>query len=161
MRQRVHRPQSTVDRRPWAAGAIAAGGFVFLLVCATAEAEPQEFTVSASVDKTAVDVGEPVQFTLTVAGEASGLEVPPLVFPEGFLVAARSQATNVSFRAGAMQRSTNLTYVLVPQQAGTFQLGPFELSHQKRLVKTEPITVTVRKAALPPLKAPPGERFTL
>ncbi|PIQ84173.1 MAG: hypothetical protein COV75_03520 [Candidatus Omnitrophica bacterium CG11_big_fil_rev_8_21_14_0_20_63_9] len=156
----VHRPQSTVDCRPWTADAIVSG-LTLVLICAPVWAEPQEFTVSASVDKTTVNVGNPIQFTLTIAGDVSGLEVPPLEFPEGFIVAARSQATNVAFRAGGMQRSTSLVFVLVPRQPGTFQLGPFELSHNEQVVKTEPIAVTVQQSALPPPRTPTGERFTL
>lgn len=142
-------------------GAITAGGLAFLLVCPAAWAEPKEFTVSASVDKTTVNVGDPIQFTLTVAGDVTGLEVPSLEFPEGFVIAARSQATNVAFRVGGLQRSTSLVFVLVPRQAGTFHLGPFELSHNKQTIKTEPIAVTVQKSALPPPRSPTGERFTL
>jgi hypothetical protein len=60
-----------------------------------------------------------------------------------------------------MERSITLTYVLVPQRDGTFQLGPFQVEHKGATIPTEPITITVEKAALPPSLSPHGERVTL
>lgn len=121
----------------------------------------QDFAVSAQVDNTAVTLGEAVTLTITLSGDLAGVELPAFQFPDGVAVAGRSQTTNVSIRSGAVARSLSLVYLLVPQRDGTFQLGPFELTQQKTVVKTEAITVTVKKSALPPSLAPPGERFTL
>lgn len=121
----------------------------------------QDFAISAKVDKTTVMLGEPVDLTLTLTGELSGVEVPTFQFPEGFVVAGRSQSTNVTIRSGAMERSMSLLYRLVPQRAGTFQLGPFEVKRLKKAFKTEAIEVTVSKPALSPNTQPQGERFTL
>lgn len=121
----------------------------------------QDFAISAKVDKTAVMLGEPVDLTLTLTGDLSGVEVPAFQFPEGFVVAGRSQSTNVTIRSGAMERSMSLLYRLVPQRTGTFQLGPFEVKRLKKAFKTEAIEVIVSKPALPPHSQPQGERFTL
>lgn len=133
----------------------------FIVLGLTALAWAQDLTFSAKVDKTTVDVGDPIQLTLTLSGDIAGVELPAFEFPEGFSVAARSQSTNFSIRAGAMERSTSLLYVLIPQRAGTFQLGPFSLIHNKKTLQTEPIAVSVEKGALPKLLQPHGERFTL
>jgi uncharacterized protein (DUF58 family) len=150
----------------WAAGLIAIG--LAALACpvndgAMGGAWAQDFSFSAKVDKTSVDVGEPIQLTLTLSGNVSEMTVPPIELPEGFVIAARSQATSFSIRGSAMERSTNLVYVIIPQQAGTFQLGPFTIERSKKSFETEPIAVTVKKPAVPPSlrKSPPGERFTL
>jgi hypothetical protein len=130
----------------------------------TALAFAQDLTFSAKADKTTLDLGEALTLTMTLSGDVEGVELPPLEFPEGFVVAARSQATNFALRTGAMERSLSLVYALVPQQAGTFKLGPFTIRHQQREFQTEAIEVTVNKPALPPgLKQRPdsGERFTL
>ena len=128
----------------------------------TALAFAQDLTFSAKVDKTTVDLGDPISLTITLSGDLSGVALPAPQLPEGFVVAGRSQSTNFSIRAGAMERSVSLLYVLIPQRAGTFQLGPFRIEHQHRRVTTDPIEITVKKPALPPsLKTPQGERFTL
>ena len=121
----------------------------------------QDLTFSAKVDKTTVNVGDPINLTIALSGDLAGIEVPAFQFPDGFTVVARSQSTNVSFRAGAMERSMSPTYVLAPQQAGAFQLGPFQLERQKTVFKTAPIRITVNKSALPPKLPSQHERFTL
>ncbi|MBI4342439.1 MAG: BatD family protein [Candidatus Omnitrophica bacterium] len=122
----------------------------------------QELTLSAKVDKTTVDAGEPVTLTLILTGALEGANLSELKLPEGFVVAAQSQSTNFSIRAGATERSMHLTYVLVPQQAGTFELGPFTVTQQKKAFQTQAIEITVKKPALPPTRSrPQGERFLL
>ncbi len=134
-------------------------GWVMVSVCALAWA--QDLVFSAKVDKTTVNLGDPLNLVITISGEVSGVQVPPLQLPEGFVVLARSQSTNFSIRAGAMERSTSLNFVLVPQKAGAFKLGPFSLTRQKKIFQTEPIEITVKKPVLPPHVPSDGERFTL
>ena len=134
---------------------------VLLTVGLAALAWAQELQLSVTVDKTTVKLHEPVTLTLTATGEVSEADLSQLSFPEAFVVSARSQATNVSIRAGAVERSLAFSYVLIPQRDGTFQLGPFTIEHRQKTVQTEPIEITVEKPAVPPRLAPQGERFTL
>ena len=131
---------------------------------AAAEAPaPHDVQINAQVDKTAVELGQTVTLTITLAGDLAGIELPPPQFPEGIAVAARSQSTSIAIRAGRQERSTGLQYVLVPQQAGTFTLGPFSVTHGKETLETPSITLTVTKSALPPglRRQPDGTRYTL
>ena len=136
-------------------GAGMAAGRVF------AADERPGLSISVSVDKTTVTAGMPVTLTLTVSGDLSGAQLPVPSFPDGFQVAATSQATNVSVRLGALERSMSLAYVLVPTREGTFQLGPFSIKQKNKTTSTEPISVTVEKSPLPPTLKPGGERFTI
>jgi hypothetical protein len=130
------------------------------MVCTTA-AWAQELSFSAKADKTTLNVGDPLIVTITLGGDITGIEIPVLEFPEGFTIASRSQSSNFSIRLGTVDRSLTLAYVLLPQQAGTFQLGPFQITHKGQTFSTEPIAVTVEKPALPPRLGPQGDRFTL
>ncbi len=121
----------------------------------------QELLFVAKVDKTTVPVGEPITLTITLSGDIAEVEVPPLTFPEAFAVAARSQSTSFSVRAGTMERSTSISVILIPQQPGTFQLGPFTVTHQQHTFQTQPLDITVEPAAVSPPPAPKGERFNL
>ena len=142
-----------------AAGATAA--LLFAGVALAADA-PQELSVSAKVDKTTVEAGTPLNFALTITGDLAGAKIPAPEFPEGFEVAGRTQATNVSVQMGAIQRSTSLVYVLVPTRAGTFQLGPFTVEQRGRKFETQPIEITVKKSPLPPtLKPDQSGRYTI
>lgn len=121
----------------------------------------QELSFSATVDKTTLSTGDPLILTITFGGDISGIEIPVFEFPEGFTVASRSQSSNFSIRLGTVERSLALAYVLIPQQAGTFQLGPFQITQKDQTFSTEPITVAVEKPAIPPRLGPEGGRFTL
>lgn len=133
-----------------------------VLLALAAPVWAQDLAFSASVDKTTVDAGSPVTLTLTLSGDITGIELPKIELPEGFSVAAQSQSTNFSLRAGAAQRAVSLAYVLIPREAGTFRLGPFKLTHQQKEFQTEPIEITITKPVLPPANQQvPGKRFIL
>ena len=121
----------------------------------------QDVSVSAKVDKTTVSLGEPVGLTVTLSGDVSGVQLAPIPLPNGWVIVGRSPSTNFSVHAGAAERSTALQYVLIPQQAGTFRLGPFQFEQGQKEFRTEPIEITVKKPSLPPHLPSHTERFTL
>lgn len=122
-----------------------------------------ELSFSASVDKTTIEVGQPIQLTITLSGEAIDGEVATPVLPDGFAVVGQSRSTNFSIQAGAIKRSVGLIYVVVPQRPGSFQLGPFEWHRKKEVMKTAPIQITVTGSEKPKQKLPPGPgaRYTI
>ena len=141
-------------RAVWVSGAV-------LSVAATACAQSRDVVFSASVDKTTVVLGDPIQLTLTLSGDIAGAELPSVQLPEGFVVVGRSQSTNFALHAGSVEQSVSLLYVLLPQRIGTFDLGPFLVTHHQQQLRTSPITVTVKKSLLPLRPEPPGTRVTL
>lgn len=152
--------------------------WLLLLLClsaaaASASAEPaptappgapappvSDLKFSAHVDRTEVDAGSQFTLTLSLEGKLQGAELQPIEFPKGFIALAQSQASNVSVRAGLVTKALSLTYVLVAQEPGTFQLGPFQVVQNGQPVLTDPITVTVKQPVLPP-GLQPQQRFTL
>ena len=116
--------------------------------------------ISAQVDQTAVDLGSELTLTITIEGDFAKAELRPLQFPKAFQVTAQSQASNISFQLGNVKRSLSLVYVLAPQEAGTFQLGPFEAVHRGKSFFTDPLEILVTKPILPP-KLEEHERFLL
>lgn len=121
---------------------------------------PQDLKISASVDRTAVDVGGQVTLTLTIEGDVTNAELKPFELPTTLVVVAQSRSTNLSMQAGSVTRSMSLVYVLAAQQPGTCQLGPFQLTRQGTQVQTEPLEIVIRKPVLPP-SLEPHERLTL
>jgi uncharacterized protein (DUF58 family) len=128
-----------------------------------AAAFAEDLAFSAKVDKTTVDVGDPITLTLTLSGDAGGIDLSTLKFPEEFAIAGQSQSTSFSIRSGATERSMSLVYVLIPQRAGTLKLGPFSIKRRDTELITEPIDITVNQGVLPPTKQEPqgGRRYTL
>jgi uncharacterized protein (DUF58 family) len=122
----------------------------------------EDLAFSAKVDKTTVDLGDPITLTLTLSGDISGVDLSTLKFPEEFSIASQSQSTSFSIRSGTTERSMTLIYVLIPQRAGTVKLGPFSITRHDKELQTEPIEITVNKAVLPPTELQPqGGRYTL
>jgi len=116
--------------------------------------------ISAQVDKTAVELGDRLTLTLTVDGDLTNVNMQDFKLPEGLQVVAQSRASNVSLGAGEVKRSVNLVYVLLAQEPGTFQLGPFQIIHQGKPVLTEPIEIVVKKPLVPPTQKD-SQRYTL
>ena len=132
-----------------------------LIVSFSTAALAQDFTFSLAVDKTVVEVGQSIELTLTMQGDIAGIELPAFEFPEAFSIAARRKQTSLSFRGAQSQHSLSLIYVLVAQEAGTYQLGPFVVAHRGTNAATEPIEITVEQPALPPDIAAPRSEFTI
>lgn len=109
----------------------------------------QDIAVSATVDRTHVPVGSPLTLTLTIRGDGNNVELQPVTVPEAFTIAARSQSTSFSLRAGAAERSTSVSYVLIPRRMGTFTLGPFTIRHEGNSYATETVEVTVAEGKRP------------
>lgn len=134
---------------------------IVLLSASSVGAAAQELTVSAKLDKTSAEIGEPVNLTLTLSGDLTDAQLVRPTWPQGIAVAASSQSSNFSIRNGVVDRSTAVLFVLVPQQAGTFQVGPFTIQQHDRTIKTDSIELTVKKPALPPRLSPDTDRFIL
>ena len=145
-------------RTGWLVSGILWGAFGTGVVVST---QPQDLIFSASVDKTTVVLGDPIQLTLTISGDIAGVALPPLQLPDGFAVIGRSQSTNFSLHAGAVEQSMSLVYVLIPQRAGTFDLGPFTVSHHQQRLQTSSIAITVKKAPFNSRPDLPGTRTTI
>ena len=142
--------------------------FVVLLLIApcafstSAESIPDhpQIAIQAQVDKAAVDLGQPITLTITVAGQLSGAELKPPQFPKELPMVAQSRSTNVALQAGVVHRAVSVMFVLQPVEVGTFQLGPFEVQQGQETVHTEPIELTVKRPILPP-GISSGGRITL
>lgn len=123
-------------------------------------AATQAVNISAQVDKTTVNLGTQVTLTITVEGDLDHVDLKEWKFPDALPVVAQSRASNVSIGQGQVTKSVSLIFVLVPQEAGTFTLGPFEASHLSTDVSTQPIEITVKKPVVPPTQAH-TQRYTL
>lgn len=120
----------------------------------------QSLTISARVDKTRVDLGGQLTLTITLDGDLTDVDLQSFEFPKALAVVAQSRASNLSLGVGEVKRSVSLIYVLVAQEAGTFQLGPFQVIHHGKPILTDPIEVVVQKPVVPP-SLQESHRYTL
>jgi hypothetical protein len=148
------------SRRIWRPATALALALVVL--AGAAAAADLEFT--ASVDQTTVGMGEQFQLTLTVQGEDM-LSVPSPALPPladfDVLGSTSSQATNISIINGQMkkQATVNFIYVLSAKHLGKATIPPCKLTYQGKDYQSQPIEITVVKAAqgqAVPMPSPPG-----
>lgn len=125
-------------------------------LCLFGPAVASDVSIIATVDKTTVDMGRPITLTVTITGDARQLKEPKLDLPQAFNIIATGQSSNLSLRGKAVERSVSFTYVLVANEAGTFQLGPFRIEREGEPLLTYPIEIVVHKPALPPGLKPQG-----
>lgn len=125
-----------------------------------------ELQFSASVDRTTVGLGEQFQLDLAVQGEDM-VSVPRPVLPTlpdfNLLGSTSSQSTNISFVNGQMrkQASVSFLYVLSAKKLGRLVIPPCKLTYEGREYASQPIEITVAKAAqgqAQALPARPGAR---
>ncbi len=101
-----------------------------------------DVSVSASVDKETVGVGERFVLSLTITGarNASEPELPPL---DGFQVLSSGTTTQFQFINGQMYSSRSYTYVLAPQRVGKFTIPAARWDYDGRVYTTQPLSVEV------------------
>ncbi|HEU4829289.1 MAG TPA: BatD family protein [Gemmatimonadales bacterium] len=110
-------------------------------------------SVTATVDRTRLAVGEELLLTVRASGAADQpirISLPPL---DGFEVTARSERTEVAF-AATDSRTTTLEVRLRPTRAGTFRLGPISAQQGASTVRTAAVTVSVTGSAGPAVVTP-------
>jgi hypothetical protein len=125
------------------------------------------FTLNAGVDRTEVELGEPLRYTLTVQVDGRldfpvQLETPTF---EGFQAGGPQQSDSTSWVNGAVSETHSWTWELVPVKAGTLTLKPVHANAKSALTgeikkETPSIKVQVRRpknAYNPNALAPPPE----
>lgn len=111
-----------------------------------------ELSLSASVDRSTVGLGQEFVLTVTVQGEDMG-SVPRPQLPElpdfNLLSQSQSSSTSVQILNGQIkkQSSVNFSYVLSAKRLGRLTIGPCRLSYQGQEHQSQPIEIEVVKSA--------------
>lgn len=89
------------------------------------------FDFEAELSQEAIDAGDPVTLTLTVAGSGNLRRIEPAELPELAEFRAFAPKTDEKARAGANGLSGTKTweYVLVPESGGVKEVGPFSFQY--------------------------------
>ncbi|MBW8782172.1 MAG: BatD family protein [Verrucomicrobia bacterium] len=116
-----------------------------------------QFTLESKVVPATAAVGEPVTWTLTLAGTGNWPDVPGLParsVSKDFRV-VQPQAKRVNKDNALFEATLAEDIVLIPTKAGPYTLGPVTFSYfdpktgAYQTVTTEPVTITVAPAAAP------------
>jgi hypothetical protein len=131
-----------------------------IVVTSTGTLDPaaaEDFRAEATVDRTAVGVGEALRLTITVYG-CDRVSEPDLSGIEGFRVVGTSSSRNINVVNMKMSRSLTLEYTLQALERGDYVLGPFAVKSGDEIYETEPIRVAVTegRTASPPSRGRPA-----
>ena len=133
------------------AGLLAA--ILCLFVAGVVTARADDVRVSAAVSDASTDVGEPVDYTITVDG-ATDANVPENISVDGLTITYTGPSTQTQVNFGSafgsgshIQRSVVHTYSVVPQQAGDFVIPAQQVVVDGNTYTTREVSLKVGGAA--------------
>jgi len=111
----------------------------------TLNAFSEEMSFTASVSSNQVSVGDQLQVTFTVNGNAGGFRPP--AFTDFNVLAGPSQSSSVNIINGSVSQNLSITYVLQALKEGTFKIGSAEITAGNKKLTSNPVTINVVKAS--------------
>lgn len=114
----------------------------------------QEISLSASVDRKKVSLGQRIRFVLKLGGDIKDakLAVPSLL---DFDIVSKQRSSSTRIINFDSERYMMYTYILEPLKAGTFTIGAAELKVDDKVYKSEPVTIEVTNSGASVPKAVP------
>jgi hypothetical protein len=122
----------------------------FLLFCLSVAAAFAEPSMSASLDRDTISMGETVSFTLTFTDLAVP-GAPTLPKIANINISGPSRSTQIRIENGVQSGEVNYIYTLTPTQPGDYTIPPMQAQVQGKTVTTEALKLNV----LPPGVAGP------
>jgi hypothetical protein len=121
------------------------GCLLFLALLTASAACAQDVQVRASIGADTVGINDQFQLTITVSGkDSSAADTPHLPRFEGFkVVAGPSVSTQFQWVNGQTSAAKTFIYILLPEKEGQFTIAPIEVPVDRKIFKTQPITVHV------------------
>ena len=104
----------------------------------------EDVSVTASVDKNDLTLDDYILLRLSVKGTR---DKPDFSEIPDFNVQSRGSSSQVSIVNGQMSSTIEYNYLLYPNKAGSFIIGPFYLKDKGRGVKSNKIRISVTKAS--------------
>ncbi len=129
---------------------------VLLVGMAAAPALAQPKQLKTSMDRSQIGIGDAAQLHLTFEG-TQDVPAPSLNMPRGLTVRYVGPASRMSVVNGKMTASVTHRYLIIPQAAGSFRLGPFNFNIKGTAYTAPAITLEVLAAGTPASAAPTAE----
>jgi len=102
-------------------------------------------SISSTVDKTEVELGDPITLSVSITGERGSTPDPVLPDLSDFEVYSSGKNTSISIINGRFSSTLELSYVLVPKKMGVLTIGPIIVKERNKTVSSGPIQIEVKK----------------
>jgi len=123
--------------------------FVFGALGLCASPRAQDVSLEMTISASQVTLDEIVELVITVKGVQKNLPTPNITGLDDFTISSQGQSQNVSIVNGVVEKSVMLTFELTPKKAGTFRIGPSQMTIGSAVYHSNVVTLTVG-AAPPP-----------
>lgn len=107
--------------------------------------EAADIQVTVGVDRAEVTLEDEIRLTITVEGKAKATE-PVLPSIPAFKIVQSGSTSSIQLYNGSLSFKKQFTYILVPQEAGTFTLEPATVFAGGLEYKSNVLTITVKAA---------------
>ncbi len=154
MKPSIDKANSFAYSRRFRNPALAAIAALMLLIGVALPAAAQGSRVSATVDRTAIGLGETVTLSIAVEGASGQPALPPL---DDFQVLGTSSGVQMQTVNGVSTAQSVAQYRLQPLRTGQLTIPAFQIVVEGQPAgSTEPIVVEVTQGAAAPSQAQPG-----
>ena len=118
----------------------------------------QGVSLTASVDKSTVAIGEQFSliFTLNGGGMGGGKNFKLPDMSKFMVISGPSQSSNVQIINGSVSSSVTYSYDLQPREVGTFTIGPASIEEGNKQYSSQPVQITVVKGSTKPKQPAAG-----
>jgi len=118
---------------------------LILLLLLTFAQSAGALSVTTSVDKDVVGLGDPITLDIKIVGDGGSAPDPTLPDLSDFDIYSSGRSQNISIVNGQFSSTVDMSYILVPKKIGVLIIGPVTVSHKKNMASSEPIKITVEK----------------
>ena len=94
----------------------------------------EDIRFEASLEKNTVSVGNPIYLYLSFDG-TQDVEVPDVPEISGLRIKYVGPATEISIVNGKVTKRITHTYLVMPQKAGSYNIGPFAADYRGRFIE--------------------------
>jgi len=102
----------------------------------------QEPKLTATLDRAQISIGDSAQLFLKFEG-GENIRPPNIAMPKGLSARHIGQAAQVSITNGRSTSSISHRYLIIPQQAGSFRIGPFRFTIHGKAYTAPAVTIEV------------------
>ena len=128
------------------------GAAAFIL--AVARPARSEVTITLSLDRSEATLADSMMLSVSVSGAHGDDARPTIPGLEDFLVRPAGTSTRVEIVNGKYSAGTDFSYLVQPKKAGSFRIGPAQLTVGGTTYQSNVATVTVGQ----PVASPDGDR---
>lgn len=123
--------------------------FLGILISGANITSASDIQATATLQPSEMSVGESTQLSITIEGSAS-VSVSNLPTIDGLEFIQVGSSTNLRFINGVMNGGVTYVYQVVAQKEGTFTIPPITIVSGGNTIKTNPLTLQVRRSSFVP-----------